>query len=204
MVSLSDCQTFNRWDVQNPHPRGPWRARDAPFRHTGAVTLDEHLDAIVTARDREDMQPTIDALLPLHREHPRHPRVLYEVGGAYDTAGDEATAVVYYERALAAGLTGDELRRCCLQYGSTLRNLGELTRSAEVFARARRDFPHSPSLAVFEAITLHAAGRDHEAVGTLLEVIADEVPSVDLERYRPALRGNAEHLRALGRADAAN
>lgn len=197
---------MNRWDVQN-HTRGAHHAARASAHralgHTVGMTLDDRLDAIVAARDRSDMQPTIDALLPILRAQPRHPRVLYEVGGAYDTAGDEAVAATYYERALEEGLSGDELRRCRLQYGSTLRNLGELTRSAEVFAQAREDFPDSPSLAVFEALTLHAAGRDHEAVATLLEVIAEEVPSPDLERYLPALRGNAEHLRALSRADRA-
>ena len=46
------------------------------------------------------------ALLPLHEQHPRDPRVLCEVGGAYDTAGEEATALDFYERALTEGLEG--------------------------------------------------------------------------------------------------
>ena len=54
--------------------------------------LDEELDRIFAARDRSNMRPTIDALLPVYDAHPTHPRVLYEVGGAYDTAGDEQTA----------------------------------------------------------------------------------------------------------------
>lgn len=144
------------------------------------------------------MQPTIVALLPILEAAPENARVLYEVGGAYDTAGDEQTAREYYERALEAGLSGDLLRRCSVQYGSTLRNLGEFARSGEVFARARRDFPDSPSLAVFEAITLHAAGgRSDEAVASLLEVVADSVASSDLERYKPAIRGNARYIRSL-------
>ena len=39
------------------------------------------------------MVPTIAALLPLYEQHPDNPRILYEVGGAYDTAGDETTAL---------------------------------------------------------------------------------------------------------------
>ena len=143
------------------------------------------------------MQPTIDALLPILAAHPDHARVLYEVGGAYDTAGNEATARGFYERALARGLDGDLLRRCYVQYGSTLRNLGELALSAQNFARARRDFPDSPSLAVFEAISLHAAGRLDEAVASLLEVIADHGDTPDIARYKPAIRGNAEYIRSL-------
>jgi hypothetical protein len=33
------------------------------------------------------------------------------------------------------------------------------------------------------------------AVAALLDVIADHVVSEDLERYKPALRGNAQYLR---------
>ena len=145
------------------------------------------------------MQPTIDALLPVLAEHPSNARVLYEVGGAYDTAGMEETAGSFYEQALQAGLSGDLLRRCYLQYGSTLRNLGAFTRSVEVFGRAREEFPDSPSLAVFQAITLHASGRVDEAVASLLEVVAEGVDSPDMGRYKPAIRGNAAHIRSFAR-----
>ncbi|MFE6994703.1 tetratricopeptide repeat protein [Microbacterium sp. NPDC057659] len=161
------------------------------------MDLHAELDRIVAARARDDMQPTIDALLPYLETHPGDARVLYEVGGAYDTAGEEATARGYYERALDAGLEGDILRRCHLQYGSTLRNLGELERSLEVFDEGLRAFPGSPSLAVFRTLTLHAAGRKDAAMAGLLEVIADEAASSELDRYRPAIRGNAEYLGSL-------
>jgi tetratricopeptide (TPR) repeat protein len=141
------------------------------------------------------MGPTIAALLPLLEAHPGNARVLYEVGGAYDTAGDEETAVGFYERAIAAGLDGDLDRRCAVQYGSTLRNLGRFAESLEVFARARKRHPRSPSLATFEALSRHAAGEADAAFAGLLDVIADHVDSPDLERYTAALRGNAEFLR---------
>lgn len=155
------------------------------------------LDRILAARERDNMAPTIAALLRLHQEHPEDPRVLYEVGGAYDTAGEEATAAGFYERAMAAGLDGAVRRRCYLQYGSTLRNLGRLDESAAVFTHARREFPDSIALAAFEALTLHASGRMDAAVGTLLGLIADHVDAEELDRYRPALYSNAEYLRSL-------
>lgn len=161
------------------------------------MELDETLDHIFASRDRANMQPTIDALLPILVENPDHARVLYEVGGAYDTAGDEATARTFYERALDAGLSGDLLRRCFVQYGSTLRNLGEFDQSIAVFERARTEFPDSPSLAVFQAISFHAAGRANQAVATLLAVIADEVSTPDTDRYRAAIRGNADYISSL-------
>lgn len=164
------------------------------------MTLDDELDLIVGRRDRNDMQPIIDALLPLHAAHPENARVLYEVGGAYDTAGQEDLARGFYEKALAAGLEDDLLRRCFLQYGSTLRNLGEYGTSLEVFGTARAEFPDSPVLGVFEAITLHAAGRPDAAVAALLELVVAHLDTPDVERYTPAIRGNAACIRSLGEA----
>ncbi|KAF0257755.1 tetratricopeptide repeat protein [Clavibacter michiganensis] len=160
-------------------------------------TLDAQLDRIVAARDRDDMGPTIAALLPLLERHPDDARVLYEVGGAYDTAGEEATALDLYERAEAAGLAGHILRRCYLQHGSTLRNLGRVDESLALFTRARAEFPGSSSLAVFEALTLHAAGRPDAALASVLRVVADHVPDDELRRYLPAIRGNAAYLDSL-------
>jgi tetratricopeptide (TPR) repeat protein len=165
------------------------------------VTLDDDLDRLFATRNRDDMAPTIAALLPIYAQHPTNARVLYEVGGAYDTAGDEETAVGFYDRALAIGLDGDLARRCAVQYGSTLRNLGRYAESLAVFARAREQHPESPSLATLEALTLHASGEGDRAFAALLDVIADHVDSPDLDRYKPALRGNAEYLRERGAPD---
>lgn len=159
--------------------------------------LDEQLDVIFAARDRENMTPTIQTLLPIYKQHPNNPRVLYELGGAYDTAGEETTALGLYEDAMAEGLEGEIRRRCYLQYGSTLRNLGRLDDSTEVFSRALSEFPESPALAVFESLTLHAAGRVNTALANLLTVLSDHLDDPELDRYKPAIRGNAQHLFSL-------
>lgn len=161
------------------------------------MNLDDQLDKIFAARDRTNMQPTIEALRPLYEGHPENPRVLYEIGGAYDTDGQEETAVEFYEQALAHGLDGDILRRCYLQYGSTLRILGRFEESLDVFNRARRVFPYSPSLAAFQAMTMHAANRLNDAVATLLEAVAEHVTVPDIDPYKPAILGNAAYIRDL-------
>ena len=143
------------------------------------------------------MRPTIDAFLQVLQEHPHDPEVLYEVAGSYDTDGQEEVAATYYERALAAGLSGDVQRRCLLQYGSTLRNLGRTAESLQVFADARRAFPDSDSLRVFEAFTLDASGRPHAAMAALLELIADRLRTPEILRYEAAIRGNAAYLADL-------
>jgi len=155
------------------------------------------LAELFATRDRADMQPTIDALLAVFAEHPDDPHVLYEVGGAYDTAGEEETAAGYYERALEAGLDGDTLRRCLLQYGSTLRNLDRFDESLAVLDRALTLFPESESVRVWHALSLHAAGRSDAAVAELMEVAADGIRTPDLQRYEAAIRGNASYLREV-------
>ena len=158
------------------------------------------LDWIFTVRDRNNMQPTIDALLPILAEHPTDARVLYAVGDAYDTAGKTRIARSFYDLALRSGLSGDLLRQCYVQYGSTLRHLGKFAYSVEVFERARQDFPDLPSLSVFQAISLHASGRFDEAIALLLEVVAKGVESPDIERYQPSIHGHAVYLRSLATA----
>lgn len=160
--------------------------------------LDALLDAIFDRRDRANMRPTIEAFEAVLREHPDEPRVVYEVGGAYDTDGQEERAVGYYERALKLGLDGELRRRCLLQYGSTLRNLGRLDESLATFDRAIGEYPSSVSLPVFKALTLHAQGRPNAAVAELLDVIAEHLRSAEIARYEAAIRGNASYLRELG------
>jgi tetratricopeptide (TPR) repeat protein len=143
------------------------------------------------------MAPTISALHAVLDRHPENPAVLYEVGGAHDTAGEEETAAVYYQRALDAGLDGALLRQCYLQYGSTLRNLGRIEESLALFDRGCAQFPESESLALFRALTLHAAGRPSQALGSVFELIANRFRTDEVIRYEAALRGNAAYLASL-------
>jgi hypothetical protein len=98
---------------------------------------------------------------------------------------------------MAAGLSGDSLRRCLLQYGSTLRILGRLEESLAALDRARAEYPDSASVRVFHALGLHAAGRSDAAVGELLALVADGMRVPDVLRYEAALRGNAAYLMQL-------
>lgn len=175
-------------------------ARPATPTLAAMSDLDAQMDAIFAARDREHMQPTIDAFERLLAAHPGNPRLLYEVGGSYDTAGEEESAVGYYTRALELGLTGILRRQCLLQLASTLRHLDRFEESLALLERGIAEFPDSPSLPVFQALTLHAAGRTDEAFALLLSTIADHLDSPEIARYEAAIRGNAAHIRGLGDA----
>ncbi|MCB5293202.1 tetratricopeptide repeat protein [Arthrobacter sp. SO3] len=163
---------------------------------TSALTpgLDAAIQEGNRDRDRDNMRPTIDHFHRLLAEHPGNPQVLYELGGAYDTAGQEGCARGYYEQAMGAGLHGEVLRRCLLQYGSTLRNLGLHEESLAALRRAREQFPESDSVRLFLALSLHAASRSDAAVAELLGLAADRIRNEDVTRYEVALRGNAAFL----------
>jgi len=164
--------------------------------------LDAAIQEGYAQRDRENMQPTIDYFHDLLNAHPDNPFLLYEVGGAHDTAGDEERARGYYEQAIDAGLDGDALRRCLLQYGSTLRNLGLHQESLAALRRARAEFPDSDSIRLFLALSLHAASRSDAAVAEFLELAADRIRTPEVMRYEAALRGNAAYLAHLDKRGA--
>ena len=118
---------------------------DEPSTAPGAPQLTAELAAAIergyAQRDRANMAPTVAYFEALLASHPDHPVLVYEVAGAYDTAGEEARARELYERALELGLAGEPLRMCLCQYGSTLRWLGRYEQSQAVLDRARREFP---------------------------------------------------------------
>ena len=156
--------------------------------------LDEAIRRGYAQRDRANMAPTIAYFESLLARHPDHPVLVYEVAGAYDTAGEQAKARALYERAMSLGLVGDALRRCLCQYGSTLRWLGRHEESLTVLDRARAQFPDSESVRVFRALTLGELGRGDEAIAELLTVITTHAGATDLGRYAEGLRGLAQWL----------
>ncbi|WP_267421180.1 MULTISPECIES: hypothetical protein [unclassified Curtobacterium] len=72
-----------------------------------------------------------------------------------------------------------------------------------VFARARAEFLDSVALGAFEALTFHVDGRPNTALANLLVLLAKRVHAPELDRYKPALRGSADHLAWLDEEDEA-
>jgi tetratricopeptide (TPR) repeat protein len=162
--------------------------------------LEEAIRRGYAQRDRDNMGPTIAYFESLLAEHPDHPVLVYEVAGAYDTAGQEDRARGLYEQALDLGLAGDALRRCLCQYGSTLRWLGRYGESLAALDRAQAQWPESDAVRVFRALTLNDAGRSDQAVAELMTVITAHAEVTDLGRWADGLRGLAQWL-AEGRPD---
>jgi tetratricopeptide (TPR) repeat protein len=111
----------------------------------------------------------------LRRVVPRHPRV-------------RADAAVHFEKALALGLSGENLRGALLGAGSTYRNLGQFDRAQELLRQGIRDYGANSEFSAFLALTLYSAGRFKEAISILLKLVADTATDVHIKRYDRALR----------------
>ena len=119
----------------------------------------------------------------------------FERACAFDSTGDPNRAVPLYRRALELGLEGERRRRSVIQLASSLRNLGQAAESLELLEAERRrpsdDLDDAVS-AVY-ALALADAGREREAVSTLLAALAPHLP-----RYQ---RSMANYARQLARGE---
>lgn len=160
--------------------------------------LAEALEACQADREegRSPAEAGFDALLA---RWPDHPGALEAVAEAYDEAGDTERAIDCYRGALT-GLQGTALRRCYLRLGDALRRVGRLQEAIDVLEVGLDEFPGSRSLRTFLALALHAQGRADAALGLVLEVLVDPMPSPDLELFRPMVRQRAKLLTAEDRA----
>lgn len=141
-----------------------WEARLA--------ALWERLDAM----GREEF---VQAMKDLAAEcDPDDPVALFEVGGAHDSTGFTETAVGYYERAVAAGLSGVRRRRVSIQMASSLRETGHPERALELIneEKARGSDEYDGALAMCEALTLAKLGRDREGLSVALVALAPHLP----------------------------
>ena len=72
--------------------------------------------------------------------------------------------------------------------GSTLRALGQHARSAEVLRSGKLQFPDNREFDVFLALTLHASGKQAEALRLALETLIETTEDPGLTAYGRALR----------------
>ena len=122
---------------------------------------------------------------------PGHPVALFELGSAHDSTGFPKEAVSLYQAALDAGLSGARRRRARIQMASSLRNLGEAQRAADILLaeRAAPDDELDQAVSAFLALALVDLGREREAVALSLQALATYLPryNMSLARYADAL-----------------
>lgn len=146
----------------------------------------------------ERWEEALAAAAALVERFPDDPRAHFEYAGALDYQGREMEAVAPYRKALALGLSGDDLPLFYVQFGSTLRNAGELDESITLLREGSARFPDFVPIRAFLALALLSAGRGQEAVVLLLDIITSHAGQVDLAHYERALRAYTDELRESG------
>lgn len=139
-----------------------------------------------------DDQRRIELMRSLAGAAPHPALGSFELGGAFDSAGNEAEADVHYTAATSAGLdTVDPSRAAQLvvQHASTLRNLGRVDEAIAMLQHAPEHPATGAAPRVFLALALHSAGRQDEALRVAIETIEPTLP-----RYRRSVRAYAQAL----------
>jgi predicted Zn-dependent protease len=159
---------------------------------------DARLAEAVALRTAGEHEPARQLLVALAAEFPADAEIAYQTAWAHDVLGLEVEAVPFYERALAGeGLSEDDKRGALLGYGSTLRGLGRYPQAVEAFRRGVAEFPDDNALRTFSAMALYNVGEHHEAMRTLLEVLAATSSDAGIQRYRRAIEHYATDLDAV-------
>jgi Flp pilus assembly protein TadD len=159
------------------------------------------LDAAIAAGEALSLAGREDDAIAHFRDlverHPVEPRAHFALAGAYDYAGREAEAIAPYRRAMALGLSGDDVARWYVQFGSTLRNVGAHAEAVAVLTEGRARFPDDAAIRAFLALAHHSAGDGTAALVALVDLLSREGAAgrIDLRGYGRALAAYTEALR---------
>ncbi len=111
-------------------------------RKVVAARGEHELEAEITALwELETDEARIAAARELSASRPGDPRLLHELAGALDAAGEEPEAIGLYEEALAAGLKEPHRHRAQLQLASSLRAVGRVSEAEPAHRRGAGGAP---------------------------------------------------------------
>jgi len=144
------------------------------------------------ARDRHEEARQL--LIQLAVEFPTNPVVQYRTACVYDFLGRESEAIPYYLAAIENDLPDPDMRSAYLGLGSTYRTLGQYAESKKTLLEGLSRFPDANEMKVFLAMTLYNLGENHEAVSSLLKVVADTTADDFILNYETAIRFYADDL----------
>lgn len=149
--------------------------------------IEETIARAKALRHEDELDASQELLLGLLAEHPKDPLVLYEVGGSYDIMGEEKEAIPYYQKAIKAGLDGEDLQECLVCLGSSHRNVGNFTEAVETLEKVVNQFPDDNSGKVFLALAYYSDGREDEAVRLLLGLLLETTNDQNILDYADPL-----------------
>lgn len=149
--------------------------------------IEETITRAKELRREDELEASQELLLNLLAEYPNDPLVLYEVGGSYDVMGEEKEAIPYYQKAIKAGLDGEDLQECLVCLGSSHRNVGNFTEAVETLEKVVNQFPDDNSGTVFLALAYYSDGREDEAVRLLLALLLETTNDQNILDYADPL-----------------
>jgi len=152
------------------------------------------LDAIIGARHGGQVEHVLGLLQKLDARFPNVAEIAYQLAWTCDVLDRAAEAIPHYERAFTLGLAPNDHAGALLGLGSTLRSIGQLTRSAEVLRSGQHLFPDHREFDVFLALTTHDLGQHAEAMKLLLLALTDTTEDPGITTYQRALRFQANRL----------
>jgi tetratricopeptide (TPR) repeat protein len=161
--------------------------------------LSEQIAEVARLRDAGLFEASRALSLALLVEHPDDTMLNCQAAWTHDRMGLEQEAVPFYERAIANGLDGEDLRGTLLGLGSTYRVIGRDTDAVRTLAVGVEQFPDDGAMRAFNALALHSAGEHTAATQAFLRVILDTSRDRHIERYRRALTEYMEHPDELWR-----
>jgi tetratricopeptide (TPR) repeat protein len=156
-----------------------------------------HAFALLKSGTDGDVRAGLAVFEALVRERPGDAKARFEYAGALDYLEREAEAVREYDAVYREGMTAlapDDRMRLHVQLGSTLRNLGQYDRSAEILSEGLRRFPGASALRAFLALTRYSSGDRRGALREALGVLLDPAADDSVAEYRRALAAYAEEL----------
>ncbi|MBK8422207.1 MAG: tetratricopeptide repeat protein [Anaerolineales bacterium] len=149
-------------------------------------------------RAKDQHEKARELLVRLALEFPMNPVVQYKTVCVYDYIGQEKEAIPYYLAAIENDLPEPDLRSAYLGLGSTYRTLGQYAESKKILQAGLSQFPDANEMKVFLAMTLYNLGEHHEAVSSLIKIVAETTSDEKIIDYERAILFYADDLNKNG------
>lgn len=151
------------------------------------MNKEETIERARQLRRDDELEASQELLLELLSEFPQDALVLYEVGGAYDVLGEEKDAIPYYDKAVKAGLDGEDLQECYICLGMCHRNIGDFETAVTILQKAAKKFPERNSIQAFLALAHYSDAQEDEAVRILLDLLLKTTQDEDILTFADTL-----------------
>ena len=132
--------------------------------------MDSKLIHAIEFREKGKYEESKEILLDLV-ESSTDPEVYFQCAWTHDTLGLESDAIVFYEKAIALGLSGESLIGCYIGLGSSLRCTGKYKKANDIFSEALVKFEENDVLKTFLAMTKYNLKEYEEAMKLLLSIV---------------------------------